>query len=194
MAPVMALQSAVSILARLGSRALLAARTDHAHEFMFQSSPDLGVGRYIMACSSRCSDRVVSILARLGSRALRALQDSAGITSEFQSSPDLGVGRYRTSATGIGAEHIVSILARLGSRALHEWMRHNRRRCFNPRPTWESGATWSRSWRIGGRWTCFNPRPTWSRALRGTSPAHRSHWFQSSPDLGVGRYALSYNA
>jgi uncharacterized protein DUF6603 len=62
---------------------------------------------------------------------------------------------------------------------------------LNPRPTWESGATPG----IGQTLPvspCFNPRPTWEsgatdmRRLMSLAP----ETFQSSPDLGVGRYGV----
>ena len=65
-------------------------------EEMFQSSPDLVVGRY--------------------SRTSRRPADSERL---FQSSPDLVVGRYIRRFAEADDEHfVVSILARLGSRAL----------------------------------------------------------------------------
>ena len=61
---------------------------------MFQSSPDLGVGRYNLLTLAVSGATSVSILARLGSRALHAATGVTGMVRMFQSSPDLGVGRY----------------------------------------------------------------------------------------------------
>ena len=97
------METKVSILARLGSRALRAAPLRRDLQ-TFQSSPDLVVGRYVsrygpisLGDNPHREHQGVSILARLGSRALLGGSPYLTRTAKFQSSPDLVVGRYGIS-------------------------------------------------------------------------------------------------
>ena len=106
-----------NLLARPSGRALREHRFFDPTNHMFQSSPDLQVGRYVGetktssvhagfnprptfrsgATATQLNDdllRLVSILARPSGRALRWNPSSGRALEEFQSSPDLQVGRY----------------------------------------------------------------------------------------------------
>jgi len=61
---------------------------------LFQSSPGLVTGRYVMVAVVPSRDTIVSILARSGDRALRAYLVLAIYRFMFQSSPGLVTGRY----------------------------------------------------------------------------------------------------
>ncbi len=123
----------------------------------------------------------------------RRTGDSMNTRIRDQSSPDPQVGRYLRCARGSGHPS-----------------------CFNPRPIFRSGATWtcvmaapSQVFQSSpdlqvGRYkcsvpgsapaSCFNPRPTFRSGATGTSNAPVANpWFQSSPDLQVGRYVSVFS-
>ena len=161
-------KTVVSILARPFERALQSGRVGEQRDRLFQSSPALSSGRYRLGLCSYGGDHGfqsspalssgrygvllehcagllgfnprppfragatrlnrhkpmkahVSILARPFERALPALTITAGKVDVFQSSPALSSGRYpRPRPSRCAAA------------------------CFNPRPPFRAGATWSR--------------------------------------------------
>ena len=155
----------------------------------FQSSPDLQVGRYSnsrIPCiapkrfnprptfrsgattprGSSARNAPVSILARPSGRALRPVRGTYSVPCWFQSSPDLQVGRYACLA----------------------WASDGRC-CFNPRPTFRSGAT------PGGLCAPLQAMVSILARPSGRALLLNVSWcfvvypvFQSSPDLQVGRY------
>jgi len=85
---------------------------------LFQSSPGLVTGRYVMLADCKGDLISVSILARSGDRALQTAPLIFSEHAQFQSSPGLVTGRYEFCAD-LGYEGSrVSILARSGDRAL----------------------------------------------------------------------------
>ena len=86
---------------------------------VFQSSPGLMAGRYLVRGELSRANCYVSILARLNGRALLDCQAHFRESRRwFQSSPGLMAGRYLVVVVGVGFLGQVSILARLNGRAL----------------------------------------------------------------------------
>ena len=133
---------------------------------MFQSSPDLVVGRYRVSTRTAYSMMDVSILARLGSRALRLRMSATASAQDVSILARLGSRALRSMFCGtlMAAMH-VSILARLGSRALRDGARCRAGHEFQSSPDLVVG-----------------------RYAAAADSLSRSTMFQSSPDLVVGRY------
>ncbi len=132
----------VSIHARHCCRATPTGCRGEATFMMFQSTPDIAVGRHVAGDRLPAGHSAVSIHARHCCRATRASLAASTALVAFQSTPDIAVGRHTCGAVIASRHSSVSIHARHCCRATRpgrqawHWPR-----CFNPRPTLLSGDT-----------------------------------------------------
>ena len=207
--------SSVSIHARHFCRAIPRSRRRRKTPSWFQSTPGISAGRYRVSARGQVVLRVsiharhfcrairaqdslsfvlveVSIHARHFCRAIRNSAHRIPASSAFQSTPGISAGRYT-----------------------HSLRAHRQGFSFNPRPAFLPGDTRIPRYDFGDLGS-FNPRPAFlpgdTRAYTRDRAYHRvsiharhfcrairfmleevdrHQWFQSTPGISAGRYAMS---